>query len=762
MTINRPSIAFFIGFILGEFAVKKYFLHPSFFPLLFPLAVILICKFFGHKKLVPLCLFLAICTTGFVSGSYRLYSAHSLPPNHISFYTNTSKVKLKCRVDSIRRFSYRYTNAVVSSISIEGKHFAGRVSMGFYANAARELRKGDTITMIVRLKNFPTSNTPQTYSDYLLSQGIFKKGTVIEVLSREEAKSLLVQAANTVREKIGTFINKHSRQPYLGFIVSLTLGDRAGVVNRTNKVLKDCGMYHILSISGLHFAILGSVIWGFLNLIMFFVPDRALFIISRKIKPKTICALISVPCLFLFGSFVGWRSSTMRAFIMVSTYIMLEICEVVSTLTERVAFSGIILLFIFPDELFTAGFVLSYTIVFFIAATIETDFFARQGNTPSDFFLETAVVTAVISLVSIPFSAHYFLCFSLTSFVSNFLLLPVFSGATVLLFISVLLLFFSSTFAVFPFLVAEKLFKVMFQTLTILSNVPRVYTFPPPSWYLLYFSVVFYAFLKKMLGKTGSKAKAFQALVFIPALILPIFTFKAKPLSTVELFKKGKSDLAFLTSEGGKKLLIFNGREKNKHANVGRLVTYLLKHNISTIDYLAIPRFNMNQLMGIRKITTAFKVGSILAFGVGSEFERAVLRAKVDGVEEVQFLSLKAAQKKRLAEGISFHVLSGGNVAFVYDGGKGKVFTCYYGEFRRGAEILKTMDSAGVKIPRVFWKANLMKLLEAHKPEVIFFENSYSKYRVSWDEYNTEPVNLNTRSHEVWCARRDSNLRPTD
>ena len=59
-------------------------------------------------------------------------------------------------------------------------------------------------------------------------------------------------------------------------------GDRSGISEETNEVYRVSGLYHILSISGLHMAIMGGFLFFALRFLLALFPVLALNFPIRK------------------------------------------------------------------------------------------------------------------------------------------------------------------------------------------------------------------------------------------------------------------------------------------------------------------------------------------------------------------------------------------------------------------------------------------------------------------------------------------------
>jgi competence protein ComEC len=202
---------------------------------------------------------------------------------------------------------------------------------------------------------------------------------------------------------------------------ALILGNRSNVPGYISEDFKDCGVYHLFAISGLH--------------ISFFIS--MIFILIRKIKPSFIPFLAAVLILAFYNFLIGGRASTLRASVVFIFIFLASNWNREYNHRFLLYLSYIILLLLNPFFFYDLGLWMSfgsiaamifvYPVVRKIAGCIFP-LFKSRGN----FIIEIGLMTFSIQAALFPILAYFFKRFSLISPVSNILILPVFY---VLLFI---------------------------------------------------------------------------------------------------------------------------------------------------------------------------------------------------------------------------------------------------------------------------------------------------------------------------------------
>ena len=98
-----------------------------------------------------------------------------------------------------------------------------------------------------------------------------------------------------------------------GIAVALITGERAGISEEVNQSMRDSGLTHILSISGLHMAIMAGTVFWLVRALLALVPGLAL---RYPIKKWSAAAALAAATFYLALS--GAAVPTVRSGIMMS------------------------------------------------------------------------------------------------------------------------------------------------------------------------------------------------------------------------------------------------------------------------------------------------------------------------------------------------------------------------------------------------------------------------------------------------------------
>ncbi|HAX17833.1 MAG TPA: hypothetical protein DCY00_04470 [Actinobacteria bacterium] len=248
-----------------------------------------------------------------------------------------------------------------------------------------------------------------------------------------------------IRRKIFNFLSKKFSQclssENYSFASALLLGNQ----NKLSQSLKDSfmksGLYHILSISGLHLSILFSIVPLFLSKLNFLFPK----------KMKNIISFLCFVLLVFFNMLIGLKAAMMRASVFFAIYSISGNSRKYNLPVNIFFMALIIMLLIFPEFLSDTGFILSFcaTAGIIIVSPIIKKLFSLlpEGRyLAGNYFAKILIVNVSVNIFILPLSFYYFGGYYILSFLSNMICTPVFYMTLVLLFtgsVSVLFLPFA-------------------------------------------------------------------------------------------------------------------------------------------------------------------------------------------------------------------------------------------------------------------------------------------------------------------------------
>jgi competence protein ComEC len=219
----------------------------------------------------------------------------------------------------------------------------------------------------------------------------------------------------------------------LQLLWAMTLGWKTALSGETSEPFMRSGTLHVFAISGLHIAMIAAIIAAMLRAVR----------IHRQF-----CALIVIPIIWFYTYATGWQASAVRSAVMATVVFGSWIFVRPPDLFNSLAGAALIILAYDPQQLFQAGFQLSFSVVFCLAlfgnyfrkyqhAIASGDplvpwelrpWWQRAWLQGISYTVAMAITAVAAWLASIPLTAYYFHLFSPVSVLANLIVVPL-SGA---------------------------------------------------------------------------------------------------------------------------------------------------------------------------------------------------------------------------------------------------------------------------------------------------------------------------------------------
>jgi competence protein ComEC len=209
---------------------------------------------------------------------------------------------------------------------------------------------------------------------------------------------------------------------------ALITGQRGGIPEATNAAYRDSGLVHILSISGLHMAIMAGSVFFFVRLLLAAVPVLAL---TYPIKKWA--AAVAMLGAFAYLLISGSAFPTVRSTIMISIMFLAVLLDRPAVTLRNVVLSALVILVIFPESLLDVGFQMSFAAVVALVSVYEV-LRGRPGwqLLPEGawawigvFFAGIVISTLIASAAVAPFGAYHFHKSQQYAVLANLIAMPI-------------------------------------------------------------------------------------------------------------------------------------------------------------------------------------------------------------------------------------------------------------------------------------------------------------------------------------------------
>ena len=676
--MNRPLPIAFVLFMAGIVFAHRL---PIPFPVvigLIALFIILLLFFRNRRDLI----FYVI------SGSLVLLLAaavylnyNNLPANHISYLLKDrdcfAPSGLAMTVEGVivsspdyrwTRWSKRRCSFLLKASSYKKGHdwvkIEGLSRVNIKDNQL-EYSYGDTIVISGRLKEPSRPRNPGQfdYAGYLKTERIH---TLIEVRSDQditplEGKSPLIlkKLIFNQRANIERLIKKFLPTEDAAILNAMLIGKREALSEKLKEQFIKTGTAHVLSISGLHVAIISAMAFFFLRLIR--IPRKA-------------SGILLISFLIIYALFTGARAPILRAVIMITVYLLGYILERDFDIYSALSLAGIIILAINPMQLFNAGFALSFTCVFsicYLTPKLESFFIPLLRRSPQPHPIEKNIITRYLLKLILgslavyigvaPLTGYYFNIVSPITMLANLLIVPLLG---VVLFFGILFLIAANFFG--P-LAAAFSYPVHFILLVFTRIIFHLSGIPFGHFYIgdlpFYAIAIYYIFILLVIKREAlglNRIKIFG----IAFLIINIFIWKPFFIKTDQL-KVGFLDLGgglstFLEFPDGETMLINAGRRVSFYYDQGESIVlpFIWSRGRRSIDYLFLTRSDPAHLGAALSVLKKVRVRYLISGALRPHKDEPYQRFK-------EFLASKKIRDIRIKEGMQIEGVDEARISLI-------------------------------------------------------------------------------------------------
>lgn len=271
-------------------------------------------------------------------------------------------------------------------------HASGKITLYFQPDSAAYcLRCGDRLVM-----------RPHIYAD---RRSAYVPQNSFIVLSRDSTS--LRATSGRIRTAL---IERMEQGPLprgkLALAEALALGWRGSLDTNVVQSFRDCGLAHLLAVSGLHVGLVAALVGGML------------FWVGRQRRGRHFKAVAQTSAVWAFALLTGMSASTVRASLMFSLMALSDITARHTPKMNVLALAALITLTINPTVLFDVGWQLSYCAVggLLLARPVITAF-----RNP---LWESATTSLAATVATLPVSLAVFHRLPLFFLPSNIILLP--------------------------------------------------------------------------------------------------------------------------------------------------------------------------------------------------------------------------------------------------------------------------------------------------------------------------------------------------
>ena len=296
------------------------------------------------------------------------------------------------------------------------------------------------VTGVIRPPNGPSAEGLFDYRTYLRRQGIHHQ---LQVESTNDWRVVLTAAspagpplADRFRDWAQATLQRGlpDEDESLRLLWAMALGWTTALTGEVSEPFMRTGTMHIFAISGLHIALIAGILVALLRVVQI---------------PRSVCGWLVIPLIWFYTAATGWQPSAIRSTLMMSVIIVGWALKRPSDLLNSLAAAGFIILLWDPQQLFQAGFQLSFFVVLSIALLLppiekilkhlfQTDpllppelrpRWRRWLDGPIHVVTASFATSLAACLGSLPLIAYYFHLITPVSLFANLVIVPLSSLA---------------------------------------------------------------------------------------------------------------------------------------------------------------------------------------------------------------------------------------------------------------------------------------------------------------------------------------------
>lgn len=212
---------------------------------------------------------------------------------------------------------------------------------------------------------------------------------------------------------------------------ALVTGQRGDISESLNDAMRAAGIYHVLSISGTHMALVAGTIFFAVRLVLVLVPGLAL---RRPIKKWAAGAALLGATLYLVLS--GGGVATERSYLMAAVVLIAVLCDREGLTVRSLALAAAAAIALTPEAVLGPSFQMSFAAVLAIVAGYERwserakrepprGPAARLRRTAAIYFGGIALTTLLASVATAPYGLYHFQQISTYALAGNLVVLPI-------------------------------------------------------------------------------------------------------------------------------------------------------------------------------------------------------------------------------------------------------------------------------------------------------------------------------------------------
>lgn len=649
--------------------------------------------------------------------------------------TVSGKIK-EIKTDGLSDTYYITADSIVSSEFA----YKGKIGIVIYTSAGKERKNnpgntdhiyldyinGDYICMSGTVSVPDSATNPGTFDQYiyLRNKGYYlciSNGTIESGNHRPYSIEGFLYG---IKSRCTKIIDNSFDSESAGIVKAMLVADKSTLDKNIKKLYSENGIAHIMAISGVHVAIIGMTLYGFL----------------RKLRiGRLISGTFSIAIIILYGIMTGMSSSTERAVIMLILSIAAEYFGRKTDAPTSMGFAMIIMVLGNPYVILDAGFQLSFAAItgvtvvapqlrkllrmfkWFIKAADEK----KKQKHKKIMSLRKMIIKLIDALVvgiasfitTTPVIIYYYYQFPPYSILINLIVIPLVSlivGGSILVVLTGL--FFAGAAVVMTYPVRLILFGYKYLCI-FASGLPGasvlVGHISIGMVFVYYLSVVLIFAILRMIriGKTergGPILYLMLATVLFLTVVYEVYSYD-KSLKVVYM-DVGQGDGVLLRTSGHGGILIDGGSSSNKRVGEYVMVPVLKYYGVSEVEYAFVSHGDVDHVSGLEYLLNEEQSGVHVVNLVLPEY------GDQDALQELK--------SEATANNVNIiYMKPGDNITYNHQHAETINIECLYPDEEAGQGVLDTNNLSMILKTTITWdvrEADIENLNKSSDPDASF------------------------------------------
>lgn len=413
--------------------------EPSLLPLMLAVVAGVIFTWIAYKKqkiAVTIVLGIGLCILlGMALATWRTQSI-AAPILHKTLYPQiiTGVVaEITTRPDSTR-----LTLALPHIEDLSAAETPKYVTVSLRQHVDSSVGLGDTVRMRAGFFPPPMPGFPGGYAfnRYFFFKQIGAMGYALgktqpEILQKAEDVSGFGGWVARQRQAIATWLMEKMGPREGSVAAALMVGEAKAIPEDIYEAMRQSGLVHVLSISGMHLTLAATIMFFSVRLLLACIPA-----FSLRYDGKKVAAVVALVGTFMYLLLAGSPISAQRSFVMVALVLGAVMLSRTVTPMRSLCLAAAIILVVTPESLLNPGFQLSFAATMAILAYYE-HWMEKSDKIPPEewswqrkqrrFWGGIIATSAVATLATTPFVLYHFDGLPLYSIFANLLVTPLVS-----------------------------------------------------------------------------------------------------------------------------------------------------------------------------------------------------------------------------------------------------------------------------------------------------------------------------------------------